>query len=219
MAITSQYWMLLISTPQSGSNLGLSEIELRDSVGGTNLTTDPLKLSAPNTFVDVDHLIDGNVNTTAVSSTITNYLIYDFTTPVTIGQIYLKARDDNLFYQAPTKMALFFKDSNPPNDWVIVFSTSGMTWTQGSTFLAPVKNTLNQVSADRIDIRRSISSSNSSSRNLVTKITAGPHISVTSTGGDGSGEVTISLDSTAQKVFIQANEPINAAEGSIWIPI
>lgn len=148
--IKAVYWKVYLDTPVSGSNLGVSGIELRTAGGLTNIATDNTKTSCMSNATGHANAIDGNTATlfTAAGATAT-WWMYQFATATTVDSIKIIARNDASYTEAPTQVAVFVIDELGRE--VSVGIKTGLGWSQGANNVVPIVNALGTIPNFRIN--------------------------------------------------------------------
>ena len=137
----ARYWRLFMtdSIDPTQTFVGLTEIEFRTAVGGTDLTdpadalagaaTSSSELSASfaaqNAFDDVVSAGADNVWTTASGDQLNAWITYDFVTPATISEVLVTGLNDPL--QSPKDLKL--QKSSDGTTWVDVIDFGLLSWT------------------------------------------------------------------------------------------
>lgn len=133
-----RYWRIIFLEYYSNINgSGLAEVELRDTVGGSDLTgsgTPTASTSYPGT--SPGNLVDNNNAThwaDAFGLNVGSWWKYDFGAgnSYDIKQVLMRARNDSYYGCAPARSLIQSSDDN--TNWTNEALITGLTWTQGST--------------------------------------------------------------------------------------
>lgn len=125
-------WRILLDTPVSGGDLGVSGIELRTGGTTTNIATDNTKTSSQSGSTGHANAIDNNLTTLFTATGMaTVWWQYTFAALTTIDSVKVIARNDASYTQAPTSIAVFAIDPDL-NSPILVASKTGLGWTQGA---------------------------------------------------------------------------------------
>jgi hypothetical protein len=123
---------VVLSTPQSGTTLGVAAIEIRATSGGSNLATTTGNASCDATGSNPGNAVDGNASTFFTGSGTTVRFTYLLSSASQVGEVKVIARNDGSFAQAPTTVAvLAYNDAG--NAKMIRGVATGLSWTSGST--------------------------------------------------------------------------------------
>lgn len=139
----ARYWRVRALTVQSGSNFALSEIELRATSGGADLTGSGTAISGGNFNVGTNppsNCYDNNTATWWAGPTngvTDSWVGYDFGSDVEVLEAVLTARNDTAFGQAPTNFAIECSADNVTWTNVKGYVTSGWTTGSSQTFAVP----------------------------------------------------------------------------------
>lgn len=157
--VTTRYLRIACSNPQDSGFIRLSGLNIRETVGGSNLSLDPAQLSSSgfNSGSPPENVLDGLATTwwDATPNSLA-YLYYDFVTPQTIRQIVLRAASPSAVYAPRT---LSFARSDDGINWDTFYTAPTVSlWTAGETklFTFPLDGTNLQSSTTSGGARRPV---------------------------------------------------------------
>ena len=138
--ITPLEWWVLLDSPVSGSTLGVSGIELRNT-NTTNVATNGSLASCESTGSNPGNACDGSTSTLFTSTAATCWWKYTFATGQTIDSVKIIARADGSYTQAPTRVTILVTDPTH-NKVVWVAGKTGLGWSSGANNVITVANAL-----------------------------------------------------------------------------
>ena len=126
-----RYWRTYITANNGDAYLSIAEVEYRDSSGGANIATDPLAISASESYgPNTPHrLIDGIFMSVWYTngSPMPHWFTYDFTSPVSLFEISMSIHEPD---RAPKDFVI--QGSNDNATWTdIAFHTGNTGWVDG----------------------------------------------------------------------------------------
>lgn len=135
------YWRLHVSTTQEGGAPSVGELEMRSTAGGSNLCTGgtPSASSIWSATYTADKAFDGTTTTLWSAAVANSWLQYQFASPVSVGNITIKARSDGFATTSPRNFNLQYSD-NPAGPWATAFRViNELSWTvnQSRTYTDP----------------------------------------------------------------------------------
>ena len=132
---TAQWWRLLMTANNGGDDYGISKLDLRTTVGGSNVATGGTAYAATTSSTNVpSRAFDANDSTSYVSSGITNpqWLLYKFAdgSPQNIVEVLIRNRSDDTAVsaaQSPKDFKLQYKSAGAHDVWTDVFLVTSST--------------------------------------------------------------------------------------------
>lgn len=137
-----KYWRTLFLANSGGAVYGFGELEMRATPGGATQCAGGTA-SASSTFSGLSpaNLFDGTASTVwgnASGVGLCHWVEYAFPSPVSVGQVAMRARNDAGYPQAPTDVIVEFSDDDTKWHYAWHFTTPA-NWTQNElrTFTDP----------------------------------------------------------------------------------
>ena len=132
---THAYWRLAIMMSEGNSAVSVGELELRTTVGGSDVAnggtpTSRTVFSSPT--YDADKAFDNNSSTLWSAQYASDWLRYQFVSPVKIVQISVRARTDGFANTSPRDFNIQYSDDG--TNWTTFWGVVGQTgWAVGES--------------------------------------------------------------------------------------
>jgi hypothetical protein len=134
--LTARYWRIRCPTTYLGDYLGITELEMRSTIGGVDQTTGKTAFASTNTAYGPAYAIDDQTGTLFTDAGTTkpsggHWLAVDYGSAIAVAQISIQVRTDG-YREDPRELSI--ECSTDGTNWIPVCYYSNIpAWTAGET--------------------------------------------------------------------------------------